>query len=349
MARVVEQLVKLGVAEGHSITVACPPDGELANDVQAAGARHIAVDMRRSPHATDIRALWQLYRACRSSTVVFAHSSKAGVLTRLLRPVIAAPLYFIPHGWSWHVPGRLNRVYRAIERTLAPAADGIVCVGSTELRDGVETLRSRANLLLIENAIDPERFRAPASDDHRGSLLCVGRFTHQKGQDLLLRALRVCRNPRARLTLVGSGDPTELRELSNALGVSERVDFVGQADPLPHYYEASALVIPSRWEGLPLVLLEGMAAGCPTIASSQAVAGASVEGVRVIALDDEDRFVEDLATAIDEVLTDHETRSEMSQASRRSVLEHYNGDHFATSYSKLWNVDPTHDRRFSDV
>ena len=297
--------------------------------------------MRRSPHPTDIRALWRLYKACRSSSVVFAHSSKAGVLTRILSPAISAPLYFIPHGWSWHVPGRLNGVYRIIERLLAPAAEGIVCVGSAELRDGVEQLGSRANLMLIENAIDSSRFRPPSIDDHLGSLLCVGRVTHQKGQDLLVRAFAATRTPGIRLKLVGSGATQGIAELGDALGVSERIDFMGETDPLPHYYDASVLVMPSRWEGLPLVLLEGMASGCPTIASNHAVAGAAIDGVWVVDLDDETRFVEDLAAVIDQLVLDREGRLNMSRTSRQSVLENFSDDRFAAKYKELWNVPAT--------
>jgi len=101
--------------------------------------------------------------------------------------------------------------------------------------------------------------------------VCVGRVTRQKGQDLLLAAWTTVHegHPEAALAIVGAGDLLEpLRRLAapNVVFASE-VD-----DPRPWYAAADLVVVPSRWEGLPLTLLEALATG-------RAVVGTDISGI----------------------------------------------------------------------
>jgi glycosyltransferase involved in cell wall biosynthesis len=117
----------------------------------------------------------------------------------------------------------------------------------------------------------------PESTDATLQLACVARLhPPSKGQDLVFQALA---DPRWqsrpwRLSLFGSGDQEQcLRRLASQLGIADRVDFRGQTDtPLAIWQRHHALILASRYEGLPLVLMEAMLAGRPVI--STAVAGA---------------------------------------------------------------------------
>src|SRR5690606_15224031 len=113
---------------------------------------------------------------------------------------------------------------------------------------------------LIQNGVDVDRFSPSQSSRIPGLVVCVGRLSRQKGQDRLLRALPGV--PNAQLVFLGDGpDRRELEDLTNALGLTERVTFEGVQDPLPYLGSAEVVALPSRWEGLSIFMLEAMASG----------------------------------------------------------------------------------------
>jgi glycosyltransferase involved in cell wall biosynthesis len=112
-----------------------------------------------------------------------------------------------------------------------------------------------------------------APPERNGALVCsVGRFTHIKGFDVLLKAMSLLaeRGLRFRLMLIGDGpDARDLRDLTDHLGIADRVDFMGyvhQACGL--LATADVLVLASRSEGQPIVLLEAMAAQVPVVCTA---------------------------------------------------------------------------------
>ncbi len=103
-----------------------------------------------------------------------------------------------------------------------------------------------------------------------GRVLAVGRFQAQKGFDLLLRAWVdvVAAVPSARLRIVGEGPlGAELARLASELGVAASVDWTAPTTAIePLYREAALFVLSSRYEGMPLALLEAQALGVPAVA-----------------------------------------------------------------------------------
>lgn len=340
VAEVVLQLVRIGVDDGHRVVVGCPADGELAARAQELGAEWVRLDLRRSPGGSDVAALRPVRRVMRDARVVLAHSSKAGALARLVRPR-SVPLVFVPHGWSWLVGGRLADAYRAVERALSRRADVTVVVGQDELAEGRRVLGARTDLRLIENSVDLEHFTPPAV---RGEgavplVVCVGRLARQKGQDLLLHAVAALGERKLELRLVGPGDTeqlTALRELAARLDVDDRVEFAGADEPLRHLQQADLVVIPSRWEGLPLVMLEAMACGAPIVASSAAGVDALADAGVVVPMQDRDDFVRELAARIGELLDDPTERDELGRRARARAEEQYGRARMAAQYRALW-------------
>jgi glycosyltransferase involved in cell wall biosynthesis len=101
------------------------------------------------------------------------------------------------------------------------------------------------------------------------AVLAVGRLTEQKNLELLLDALARLPDRPWRLTVLGDGmRRAGLQARAERLGIADRVQFLGYvADPGPHYRQAKVLAISSRWEALPAVAIEAMAAGCAVIST----------------------------------------------------------------------------------
>jgi glycosyltransferase involved in cell wall biosynthesis len=102
-------------------------------------------------------------------------------------------------------------------------------------------------------------------------LVAAGRICRQKGFDLLISAMPavVERFPDAQLFILGEGPlETELKEQAQNLGLKEKVVFLGfQANPWLYLKHANAFILPSRYEGLPNVLLEALALGTRVVVS----------------------------------------------------------------------------------
>ena len=135
-------------------------------------------------------------------------------------------------------------------------------------------------LLVIPNGVDIARFqRAEIADlaEHgvpvgRAVFACVGRLDRQKGIDWLLDLMPqvFARQATHDLLVVGDGPQrAALRRRTAALGIAHRVHFAGFQQNIPGILAAcDCLVLPSRWEGMPNILLEAMAAGRPVLATA---------------------------------------------------------------------------------
>jgi glycosyltransferase involved in cell wall biosynthesis len=167
-------------------------------------------------------------------------------------------------------------------RLTDPLAHAVTAVSDVvaQARLDAGTVRPE-KLTVIPNGIDMRRFERPdeaelaalrqrlgvTSDDR--VLLCVGQLRPEKNHALLLNVFaRVQRRfPRTLLLLVGTGNLLEdLEQQAVALGIGERVRFAGHVAPIgPVFHLAELFVLASRFEGLPMVVLEAMAAELPMV------------------------------------------------------------------------------------
>ncbi|MEV4258079.1 glycosyltransferase [Spirillospora sp. NPDC049652] len=280
VAACIAQAVAAQRRRGWEVSVACPADGSLPEVLRTEDVPHFPWRADRAPGTNtldELRALRQIIGSVRPD-VVHLHSSKAGLAGRLPGVAAGRPVIFQPHGWSWlSCDGALARASAWWERWAARRADAIVCVGEGERDQGAgKGIRDR--VWTIRNGVDLRRF--PPADQHERELarerlrlppdvplaVCLGRVTRQKGQDVLLDAwdLVAAACPDAELAIVGSGDALDgLRRRGG-----ERVRFVSEVgDPRDWLAAAHVVALPSRWEGLPLVVLEALAVGRSVVAS----------------------------------------------------------------------------------
>lgn len=326
VARVVVDLVRAQVRAGLRPVVGCPPNGPLAALASAAGAEVHGWWAVRDPGlglAREIAGARSLVREHRPQ-VVHAHSAKAGLAGRMaVRGRI--PTVFQPHAWSFEaVRGGTAASAVKWERFGARWTDRVLCVSDCERRTG-ERAGIAARWSVIHNGIDLGHFR-PAGLRERAAartalglpdgpplLVCVGRLSRQKGQDVLLEAWRAMRPGTGRLALVGSGpEEARLREAAPA-----DVLFAGAADDVrPWIHAADAVVLPSRWEGMALAPLEAMACGRPVVMTEVAGARESLppgQDAHCLVPPDDPAA---LAAALTALLSDPALRTELGRAAQ---------------------------------
>jgi glycosyltransferase involved in cell wall biosynthesis len=244
------------------------------------------VEFGDRPRPGDAGAVLRLRRALRSVQpgVVHAHGLRAGALTvlaltaaRRRRPAIVVTVHNAPP----HGGGAAARIYRVLERVVAHGADLVLCV-SPDLERRMRAAGAHRVGRAVVPAPDIPAGEQPVPDtpaDDQVSpgvltteapiVFAAGRLAPQKGFGVLLEAAARWRDlePAPLLVIAGDGPLAgELRTKAAMLGV--RTEFPGRRDDIPALLASAAVfVLPSLWEGQPLVLQEALRAGVPVVAT----------------------------------------------------------------------------------
>ena len=225
---------------------------------------------------------------------------------------------------------RFQPLFYRLYLRLVRRADRIV-VQSDAVRAEMEARIAAApgHVVRVYNPVDTARIdarvraAAPADDAARPRIVAAGRLGHQKGFDLLLDALAGARGVvgGGTLTILGDGpDRAALAARAAALGVAADVRFVGfQENPFAFFAAADLFVLSSRYEGLPNVVLEALACGCPVVAFDcpHGVREIVRDGVNGVLVPPEDVMA--LRAAILRVLQDPDERRRLAANARASV------------------------------
>ncbi|MDF1616145.1 glycosyltransferase [Petrocella sp. FN5] len=178
---------------------------------------------------------------------------------------------------------------------------------------------------LIYNCIDTKYFKPNHDNDEMfknnvTKLCCVARFSYQKNHSLLLEAFSIALKQVSdlELTLVGDGElRTEIEEKIVALSIGDKVKLVGNTNNVVKYLQQSDLfILSSRYEGLPLSVLEAMATGlgiiAPEVGGIPDVVSSGEEGILVKPND-----LQSLSSAIVTLATNHQLLSRMKENAYR--------------------------------
>jgi glycosyltransferase involved in cell wall biosynthesis len=279
--------------------------------------------------------------------VVVGHDYKANLVLAAAARRTGIPRAAVVHGYTGE--DRKIRVFEAVDRRLLRRVEVAVAVSAATREALVESGVDPARVRLVENAIDVE---AAAADARAGRVplraafgatdgdlvvLALGRLSPEKGHAVLVEAFRevVARVPAARLVLVGDGvlEPA-LRRAAAPLG--ERVVFAGwRADPGHCLGAADVFALPSLREGLPLAVLEAMAAGVPVVASAVGgVPAALADGAAGVLVPPGDPGA--LAAALARLLADPERRQTLRDAAGHRVRAHHEIDGHVAALERLW-------------
>ena len=280
----------------------------------------------------------------------WSHLATIWALTRLCRAL--RPAVLVAHGFPEHLLGRFAGLWAGVPRLiqvehnsrerysrwrlaqarwLSRRSAKLVAV-SAGVRQRLLQLGMPPDLTLaIPNGIALERFAE--ADVHpfalrEAGLVMSARFARQKDQLTLIRALHLLKerglNPMLRLAGAGKASYRRAAEaLVARLGLAEQVQFLGHCSQLPQLLMRSQIcVLATHYEGMPLALVEGMAAGCACVASLvPGVEGLLVEGETGLLVPEADPAA--LANALERVLRDPLLGASLgANARRRALAEH---------------------------
>jgi len=305
--------------------------------------QRVALSARHPLHPGNVVDLWKLLRS-EKIDLLHVHSPSAAIAGRL-----AAVLQRIPVVYSIHLPARwyhgIRQTWRArfgrwVYVTLDCILNFLVTARLLYPSKMVlqEELHSRCTPLnrsvYIPNSVDlqsfqslPERAQARAAFNilpGQVVILFVGRLDEQKGLDILLKAIQHMPEPILPwvLWVVGDGpQEIELRSQVTCSGMEDNVYFFGyQADVRPYLAVADIFVLPSRYDTMPLAMLEALAAGLPCVVSAVGDLDEVIQaGMNGLVVSPEDPI--ELREALNLLLKDPELRIQMGSAARLRATE----------------------------
>ncbi len=318
------------------------PHVEVATHAQNRGL-HVEIISCRGK--ADRKAVDRIRQCIRDHSVdlVHMHGYKADLYgyaaaRDLGRPVIAT--YHI----DWPDRGIALRVYHVLDRLVVRRFDRIVAVSDKIARSLQRSGVPREKVTTIPNGIDLSAFARPASgvpiSDRPGRVVgLVGRLTPQKGPEYFLRAARSVLDalPDVVFAFIGGGPERErLEALSRELGIERSVVFAGQRNDMPAVYASLDLVVlPSINEGLPMALIEALAARRPVVATRVGAVPELIEHERTGLLV-EPRDVAGLQAAIRRLLTDSELGRRLGENGHVLVNQRFSAEAMAQSYLSLY-------------
>ena len=232
--------------------------------------------IHREPHPADFLA-WASFSALirrLKPDVLHGHGAKAGAFIRMRTGSKASIRVYTPHGGSLHYPLNTPKgaIYGRLERALMNSTD-LFLFESAFARDTYQrTIGIPSGLVrCVFNGVTADEFDPIVTADDATDVVYVGEFRHIKGADLLIDAVARLRADGKPVTLTLAGDGEELENLKaqiQKLGLGDAVRFIGHVKARYGFSRGRLLVVPSRGDSMPYVVIEAAAAGIPMVAAN---------------------------------------------------------------------------------
>lgn len=245
------------------------------------------IDMTREIGKKDIKAMIEIRKLIKKykPDIVYAHSSKAGAITRIADIGIKNYCIYNPHGWAFNMQCSKNkqRIYKFIEKIASKFCDKIICISDAEKRSALNNKICKENKLqIIFNGVDIEEYIGKKHEaikriqinipDDAFVVGMVGRVSQQKAPDIFVKMAKIVikKIPNAHFVIVGSGElEEEVTKYAKDNGFLSHLHITGWVDnPLDYIGMFDVACLLSRWEGFGLVLPEYMMVGKPIVASN---------------------------------------------------------------------------------
>ncbi len=282
-------LTEAQVAAGHSVGIVCDSTtgGAFEERLFEQMKGMLALGIHRTPMQRhlgpgDAASAWRTYRIIKElrPDVLHGHGAKGGAYARLFGSLLRVSRsrvarFYSPHGGSLHYDenAATGKLFFSLERFMARFTDCLLFVSDYERRTYCRKVgQPPIPNTLVYNGLRVVEFEPVATGSNAADLLYIGMMRDLKGPDIFIDALaaagiRLGRAPSA--VMVGDGDdlPRYHRQVER-LGLEHHVRFLPPMPARKAFALAEFVVVPSRAEAMPYIVLEALAAGKPVIAAA---------------------------------------------------------------------------------
>jgi glycosyltransferase involved in cell wall biosynthesis len=287
--RHVRDLTEAQVAAGHAVGIVCDSTtgGDYEERFFEAMKDSLALGIHRTPMQRhvgpgDLASAWRTYRIIKElrPDVLHGHGAKGGAYARLFGSLLrvsrsrVARLYS-PHGGSLHYDETTatGKLFFGLERFMARFTDCLLFVSDYERNTYCRKVgEPPIPNMLVYNGLRAAEFEPVATAANAADFLYIGMMRDLKGPDIFIDALALAGSALGRpLTAVMVGDGDDLPRYHTQverLGLKSHVRFLPPMPAREAFALAGLIVVPSRAEAMPYVVLEALAAGMPMIATA---------------------------------------------------------------------------------
>ena len=315
------------------------------------------VEMTRAIGSSDLKAIKEVRALIKkyNPDIVYAHSSKAGAITRVADIGLKNHCIYNPHGWAFNMrcSAKKKAMYTAIEKIAAPFCDKIICISDAEKQSALDKkICKEDKLQVIFNGVDIEAYENEVHGAVKRKDLnipedafvvgMVGRISPQKAPDVFVRMAKHVKDevPNAHFIIVGNGNQEdEIRKYAEDNDFSNSLHITGWVDNPMSYVELfDVACLLSRWEGFGLALPEYMMAGKPIVASRvDAIPNIIRNGENGLLVEVDD----DIGTskAVLRILREDGLRKKIVAQGLEDVHNRFNARRVSEEHSKLFNKE----------
>jgi glycosyltransferase involved in cell wall biosynthesis len=244
------------------------------------------------------------------------------------------------HGWGFAPGTPFPRKMIALisEKLVSRAATKLICVAESDRLLALSLgIAKEEQLITIHNGISSDVVPTANPAKQPPRLLMVARFSEQKDQETLIKAIALLKNYPIHLDLVGSGSLLEdCQQLAAQLNISDRISFLGdRSDVVNLLASAQIFLLITHYEGLPISILEAMRAGLPIVATN-------VNGIPEQIIDQQTGFlvppkdVHALAETLLKLIQSPQLRQRIGEAAREKFLQEFTKEKMLKKIGKLY-------------
>lgn len=312
---------------GHQVTILIGGEGVVTQQARERGLNCISLEnmVREINPLKDFKCFFEIKKHLLAikPDIVHCHSSKAGILGRLVSYHLKIKNVFTAHGWAFTegVSAKKALVYKYIEKYIAYITDKIITVSEYDrqhaLKNGVSNIEQ---MITIHNGI--KFLPAIPQKGRQVKIIMVARFSPPKKYSELILALSKIKDLNWCAEFVGGGElKSEMEQLSVNFGLQERILFSGQCfDVNQRLANADIFVLSSNYEGFPLTIIEAMSHALPIITSDVGGCKEAINGNGYLI---SKNGVQELADKLALLITDENKRQELGNISRQRFLDYF--------------------------
>ena len=303
----------------------------------------------------DLKALLHLYWIIKRGKydVVHCHTTKAGFIGRIAAKLAGVKkIYFTAHGWGFYNEaeyGWAQKLLIFLEKIAAKCSTKIICVSEKVKEDGIKRkISPKDKFLVIRNGIEwktegdiEEARKKTGIKDNEIAFGTVGRLAYQKNPLMFLEVAKEMIQNYSKIKFILIGGGPLFKDCENFVKENElgnNIFLLGEKSPEETrelLLGFNVFVLTSRFEGLPIAIIEAMFAGLPVVATN-------VGGVGELVINDKNGFlfnpdsVEELVQKMIYLTENPEKRKEMGREGQKIAKENFTLDRMIKSYENLY-------------